>query len=156
MVPVKGAVLEKGAGPEAKLGADGEAKRAEAGCRSADRVAMSEHDAVAGANDGLWIDLIGEADAWAEVLVVVVDRSGAVAGVGAVSGELQRAIDSGDGIGEVGIEEASGVVDFRQRREEVIAKTEIEGQLRSDSSSCPARRARWRGSECRTPAGGSW
>ena len=46
-----------------------------------DRIAVGVHHAIAGADDRLRIDLISEADAWSEVLVVVVDRGAAVAGV---------------------------------------------------------------------------
>ncbi len=83
MVPVNGAELVKLPFAE-KDGAAEKPSDAEAGGQSADCVAMGKHDAVAGANDGLRIDLIGETDTGTEVLVVVVDWRGAVAGVGAM------------------------------------------------------------------------
>ena len=93
---------------------------------------MGKHDAVAGANDRLGIDLVGKSYARTKVLVVVIDRSGAVAGVGASASKLQRSIEAGDRVGEIRIEEAHAVVHFSYRREEVVTKAKIEGQLRSD------------------------
>ena len=107
----------------------GEAERAEAGGQSTDCIAMGKHDAVAGANDGLRIDLIREADTGTEVLVVVVDGRGAVAGVGTMAGKLQGSVDAGDRIGQIWVEEALSVMDFGNGRVEVVAKTQIKGEL---------------------------
>src|SRR5439155_18779779 len=46
--------------------------------------------------------------------------------------ELQRAVGAGDRIDDVGVEEAHIVVHFAEGREEVIAESEVERELRGD------------------------
>src|ERR1700733_2204412 len=95
-------------GDEVRVGrgarAGGKAKAvARASCgdvvASTDSVTVGVHHAVAGADDGLRIDLVGDADPGSEVLEVVVDRCVAVACIGAGACELQRAVNAGDWIG---------------------------------------------------------
>ena len=119
---------------------------------AANRVAVGEHHTVACADHGLRIDLIGEADARSEVLAVVIDRRGAVAGVGSGAGELQGAVEPLTGFARLGLKKLMIVVHFAERREVIPAKAEVEGQLRESPSSCPEHRERWRGSASRTPA----
>ena len=135
MVPVNGIVdsswplaREAWAGREAESIAGQSCGRAAA----ANGVAVRVHDAIARADHCLWIDLIGKTDARSEVLEVVVDRSAAVAGVGSSARKLQRAVDAGNRVRQIGVEEAHVVVRFAKRWEEVLAKAEIQGQLLGD------------------------
>ena len=91
---------------------------------------MRKHDAVAGADHGLGIKLIGGANAWPKVLCVAHGRRGAVAGVGAGPCELQGAAQACDWVCEIGVEKAPHVIYFRDAGEVVIAKAEIESELR--------------------------
>jgi hypothetical protein len=61
------------------------------------------HDAVAGADNGLGIDLIGEAEARTQVLVIVVDRRAAVAGIGSGTGKLQAPLVPVTGLARLGL-----------------------------------------------------
>ena len=116
---------------------------------AADRVAVGEHHAIACADDCLGIDLIGEADTRSEVLVVVVHRRGAVAGVGASAGELQRAVDAGNRIRQGGIEEAHVVMHFAKRSGRSHSEGQGRGSASSSPSSCPEHRERSHGSASR-------
>src|SRR5262249_14502606 len=99
---------------------------------TADSVAVRVHDAVAGADDSLGINLIGETDARPNVLVVVMDRRAAVAGVWSLTRKLQRSVNTGNRVRQCGDKEAHIVVHFAKRREVVVAKAKIERQLRRD------------------------
>src|ERR1039458_3576431 len=90
---------------------------------------MREHDAVAGPNDCLGVKLVGKAEAWPEVLVIVVSRSGAIAGAGARSCVGQRAVEASNRVGQGGIEEALRVVHFGDSWIEVIAQAKVDGEL---------------------------
>src|ERR1700722_17287563 len=90
---------------------------------------MRVHHTIACTNHGLWIDLISKPDTGSDVLVIVIDRSAAVAGVGTSARELQYSIDSGNRVHQIGIEEAHVVMRFAERREEVVANAKIQGQL---------------------------
>ncbi len=93
---------------------------------------MREHDAVAGTNDGLRINLPSETDTRTEVLIVIIDRRGAVASASTMACELQGTVDSCHRVSKRGTEEAAGVVDFCHAGIEVIAQTEIESEVWED------------------------
>src|ERR1035437_10693315 len=93
---------------------------------------MGIHDAVAGADDGLGIQLIGSANARPEVPVVVLNGRVAVACACASSREVQGAIDAGYRVGKIGIKEAGVVLDFLDAGEIIQAQAEVKSQLGAD------------------------
>src|SRR5258705_12284982 len=56
----------------------------------------------------------------------------AVAGVGPGPCELECAVEAGDWVGQIGVEEAHIVMHFAEGREEVVAEAKIERELRAD------------------------
>ena len=93
---------------------------------------MGKHDAVAGAEDGIRINLVGRAEAGAEVLVPVVYGRITVTGVGTAAGKLQRAGYASDRVDEGRVEEAAGIVNFTQRGEIIPTQANVKGEVLVD------------------------
>ena len=103
--------------------------------RAADPVATRISHAVAGADDGLGAQRVGQTEARRKVLQPHAGRN-MLAGVEAVrgiaAGEGQRAQVSGNGVGLGRIEPGDEIVSFVNGRPEVPAQADIRGELGGD------------------------
>lgn len=94
-------------------------------------VGLAEDICVSEPQHGLAVHLIGETEAWGEVIEVPIVL---VPAVGAYSDELQPARDPhAEGRCGIGIEVVRAVKAFGARRVEIVAETEIERELSRDA-----------------------
>ena len=121
-------------GHRAQQGAIGRERRrrretqiTDTGVQSAHRIAVRKHNSKAGTNHRFRPELVSQARARSEVLVVIVHRGGTVACSISTARELECTIDPGNVIGQLGIKEALGIVNFRDAGEEVITQAKIVG-----------------------------
>src|ERR1700733_15029276 len=93
---------------------------------------MREHDTVAGTYYRLGRNLVGDAHARSDVLIKVVDRRAAIAGVGSGACIFQGPVPPGYRVRQVRIEVAHVVVHLAKRREKVVAETQIKSKARGE------------------------
>src|SRR5262249_24219142 len=100
---------------------------------SADSARMDVHDRIPGPQHRLVVDTVGGAEARTEILGVSLNRSPAVAVIGAVADEVEAAqMTAGGRVGQRWIEVRHQIVDFLERPHQVPAQPEVECEARID------------------------